>query len=75
MKPQFDFYLRALVNAEARSQVYWGIQGASFTEQIENFGLPVGFEIGWNRRPTVERGIEDNAWVNTSGTRSSRSAR
>src|SRR5690606_28856155 len=40
MKPQFDFYLRILNNAELRSQVYWGHNGASFTEQMENFGLP-----------------------------------
>jgi hypothetical protein len=64
MKPQFDFYKRALVNAEARSEVYWGIKGASFTEQIENFGLPVAFEYKWKRDPSVERGIQDNAWVN-----------
>lgn len=64
MLPQFDFYLRLLGNAELRSQVYWGIQGASFSEQIENFGLPVGFEYNWKRNPSVDPGIEDNAWVN-----------
>ncbi|MBI3986922.1 MAG: hypothetical protein HY343_08390 [Lentisphaerae bacterium] len=63
LKPQFEFYRRALVNAETRSEVYWGIKGASFTEQIENFGLPVGFEYGWKRRPDFEKGVEDNAWL------------
>jgi hypothetical protein len=64
MTPQFDFYRRALPNAEARAQEYWGIKGACFAEQIENFGLPVAYEYGWKRNPAVERGIEDNAWVN-----------
>jgi hypothetical protein len=64
MKPQFEFYRRALGNAEARSQVYWGIKGASFTEQIENFGLPIAFEYKWDRNHAVEKGVEDNAWVN-----------
>lgn len=63
MQAQFEFYRRARVNAELRSQVYWGIQGASFTEQIESFGLPVGFEYNWKRRPGAEPGIEDSAWV------------
>ncbi len=64
MKPQLDFYLRALGNAEARARVYWGVQGACFAEQIEHFGLPVGYEYGWNRGPAIEPGVEDNAWVN-----------
>jgi hypothetical protein len=42
MKPQFDFYRRSLKNAELRTKVYWGHEGASFTEQVENFGLPAG---------------------------------
>ena len=64
MRPQFEFYRRALGNAETRSKVYWGIDGASFTEQIENFGLPVAFEYNWHRRPGAEVGIEDSDWVN-----------
>ena len=63
MKAQFDFYQRALGNAELRSEVYWGIKAASFTEQIENFGLPVAFEYGWNRKPSAEKGVEDNDWL------------
>ncbi len=47
MKPQFEFYRRALGNAELRTKVYWGHAGASFTEQIENFGLPLGWAWGW----------------------------
>lgn len=42
MKPQFEFYRRSLKNAELRTKVYWGHNGASFTEQVENFGLPAG---------------------------------
>jgi hypothetical protein len=47
MPSQFDFYRRALPAAEARTEVYWGHEGASFTEQLENFGLPVGSLYGW----------------------------
>ena len=46
---QLGFYLRALGNAELRTEFYWGHKGASFTELIEQFGLPVAFEYGWNR--------------------------
>lgn len=63
MKSQFDFYRRALGNAELRSKLYWGIEGACFVEQIENSGLPVAYEYGWKRKPEVEAGVEDNAWV------------
>ena len=47
MLSQFDFYLRILSNAELRTKVYWGHDGCSYTEQMENFGLPVGYEWGW----------------------------
>jgi hypothetical protein len=47
MPPQFDYYRRALPGAEARTQVYWGHAGCSFTEQLENFGLPLGWSWGW----------------------------
>ena len=40
MKSQLDYYLSLQKNAELRSQVYWKHGGASFTEQLENFGLP-----------------------------------
>ena len=42
MKPQFDFYRNALGNACLRTRVYWGHGGASFSEQLENNGLPAG---------------------------------
>jgi hypothetical protein len=48
MRPQFEFYRRALANAELRTKVYWGHNGCSFTEQLENFGLPIGWGWGWN---------------------------
>lgn len=48
MLPQFDFYLKALQNAMRRTQVYWSHGGCSFTEQVENSGLPAAFEWGWD---------------------------
>jgi hypothetical protein len=66
---QFDFYRNALHNAEVRTQVYWGHGGASFTEQIENFGLPIGdiYQHRWGDgglgpRQGGEPGWLDNAW-------------
>ncbi len=49
MKPQFEFYQRILGNAEIRTKHYWGENGASFTEQIENFGLPNYASMAWKR--------------------------
>lgn len=63
MKPQFDFYLNMLKNAELRAKVYWGHDGACFTEQIENFGLPVAFEYKWKRPEGFDDGVSYNAWV------------
>lgn len=63
MKPQFDFYLRSLRNAELRSKVYWGHKGACFTEQIENFGLPNCAEYGWKHPEILDKGVEHNAWL------------
>ena len=67
MDAQFNFYDRALKNAELRTEVYWGHKGASFTEQIENFGLPCAFEYGWRRfwsQPgSRDPGVDDSAWV------------
>lgn len=42
MPPQFEYYLRALPNAEKRTRLYWGHGGSAFPEQMENMGLPVG---------------------------------
>jgi len=69
MKAQFDFYKNALPAAQLRTKVYWGHQGCSFTEQLENFGLPIGSTYGWtggvcrwgNRDPKTETGIQSLA--------------
>jgi Domain of unknown function (DUF5703) len=63
LKPQLDFYRSILHNAEMRSKVYWGHEGASFTEQIENFGLPNSAEYGWKRPPDFDKGVEYNKWL------------
>lgn len=51
MPPQFEYYRRALPGAEARSRLYWEHEGCSFTEQLENFGLPIGWNWGWLDTP------------------------
>jgi hypothetical protein len=61
--PQLDFYRRILPNAELRSRHYWGHDGACFTEQIENFGLPNCSEYGWNRPEGYDPGRMYNAWL------------
>jgi len=63
MKPQFDFYKNALNNAEQRTRFYWKHKGASFTEQLENFGLPNPAEYGWKRPEGYDKGMEYNAWL------------
>jgi len=63
MQPQFDFYLRILKNAELRSKVYWNHGGASFTEQMENYGLPDYAEYGQKRPDDFDKGVEYNAWL------------
>jgi len=63
MTSQFDFYNRLLKNAELRTQVYWGHQGACFAEQLENFGLPNPSEYGWKRPSDFDKGVEYNAWL------------
>jgi hypothetical protein len=63
MKPQFDFYLRILGNAELRSETYWNHKGACFAEQLENFGLPNCTEYGWKRPADFDKGLEYNAWL------------
>ena len=63
MRPQFEFYNRALGNAELRSEVYWGHHGAAFTEQVENYGLPNPSEYGWKRPEGYDPGMEYNAWL------------
>jgi hypothetical protein len=51
MPPQFEFYRRGLPGAEARTRLYWGHEGCSFTEQLENFGIPIGWGWGWLETP------------------------
>ncbi len=63
MPAQFKFYQRILGNAEWRSKFYWGHRGASFTEQIENFGLPNPAEYNWKRPKDFDKGLEYNAWL------------
>lgn len=63
LKPQLDFYKRILKNCELRSQHYWGHNGACFTEQIENFGLPNPSEYGWKRPADFDPGMNYNAWL------------
>ncbi|PSL27998.1 DUF5703 domain-containing protein [Dyadobacter jiangsuensis] len=63
MTPQFEFYQRILSNAEMRTQHYWGHKGASFTEQIENFGLPNYAEYTSKRPAGYDPGLEYNKWL------------
>jgi len=63
MKPQFDFYSGILKNAEIRTESAWRHKGASFTEQLENFGLPNPAEYNWKRPANFDKGMEYNAWL------------
>lgn len=63
LKPQLDFYLRIQKNAELRSKVYWNHEGACFTEQMENYGLPDYAEYGKKRPADFDKGVEYNAWL------------
>ncbi|MDT0677595.1 DUF5703 domain-containing protein [Autumnicola musiva] len=63
MPAQFKFYQRMLKNAELRSEVYWDHDGASFTEQIENYGLPNPSEYSWDRPEDYDPGMQYNAWL------------
>lgn len=63
MQSQFRFYQRILNTAELRSRVYWGHDGACFTEQMENFGLPNYAEYGTKRPARAIPGVEHNAWL------------
>jgi hypothetical protein len=63
MKSQLDYYLSLQKNAELRSKVYWKHNGAAFTEQLENFGLPNPAEYEWKRPADYDPGMEYNAWL------------
>jgi hypothetical protein len=60
---QLNFYLRALRNAEIRTEFYWGHKGPSFSEQLEQFGLPLATSYGWNRPDYFPKGMEYNYWL------------
>lgn len=62
MAAQFDTYLRMLPTAILRTHCYWGHDGASFCEQIENCGLPNPAEYG-KHKPGEDMGNERNAWL------------
>jgi hypothetical protein len=61
MTPQFEFYNRILPTGKLRAKVYWGHGGACFSEQIENFGLPV---FKYDRNMTEPyNGLDHNQWI------------
>ena len=62
LEVQLDTYLRLLPNAVARTRHYWGHGGASFTEQLENFGLPNPAEYGKHKEGD-DLGVEKNKWL------------
>ena len=61
--PQLEFYRNLVYTADYRSKWYWGHDGACFTEQIENFGLPNPSEYGWDRPEGFDAGLEYNKWL------------
>ena len=63
LRSQLDFYLRIFPNAKLRSHVYWKHDGAAFTEQLENFGLPEYDEYGKKRPAGFDPGLQYNAWL------------
>ena len=73
MLPQFKFYMKALTNATARTMAYWKHGGSSFTEQMQESGLPVVSHYGfkdhgyWNtQRPlNYDEGLQVNPFVQT----------
>lgn len=63
MYSQFEYYRRLLNNARWRSRYYWQHDGACFTEQMENFGLPNPSEYSWKRPQGYDAGMEYNKWL------------
>ena len=63
LQPQLNFYLNIYKNAEERSRLYWGHEGACLTEQVENYGLPCYPEYGTKRPAGFDPGMERNAWL------------
>ncbi len=67
MRLQFDFYKNGLDNATLRTRVYWGHDGASFTEQMNFYGLPLMSHYGWDRPKALPPGDDQllrYLWVN-----------
>ena len=62
LRSQLDTYLRMLPNAVAWSRQHWGHEGACFSEQIENFGLPNPAEYG-KHTDDSDWGVENNKWL------------
>tara|TARA_R110002050_G_scaffold53118_3_gene120881 strand:- start:1767 stop:4100 length:2334 start_codon:yes stop_codon:yes gene_type:complete len=63
MPSQLDYYLSLQKNTELRSKVYWNHEGAAFTEQLENYGLPNPAEYEWKRPEDYDAGMQYNAWL------------
>ncbi|MDA3613947.1 DUF5703 domain-containing protein [Polluticaenibacter yanchengensis] len=63
LKSQFNFYTNSRKNAELRSKFYWNVNGASFSEQLENFGLPNVAEFNSKRPEGYDKGVDYNAWL------------
>lgn len=55
LRPQFEFYRRALPSAMARVRAYWGHDGCLFTEHSETFGLPIAAGWGWSEPGAKDR--------------------
>ncbi len=62
MRAQLSTYLRLQPNARAWTRHHWGHDGACFSEQIENFGLPNPAEYGKHPEGS-DAGVERNAWL------------
>lgn len=58
--PQFDWYKHTLNTAELRSHVAYDHGGCCYTEQINNFGLPIGSHFGWERPEGMGLGQQIN---------------
>ena len=71
MPPQFDYFKRGLPAACARTEHYWEHAGCCFAEQLENFGLPIGWGYGWEGDPdpnhqrdaNIDDGTEAGKWI------------
>ncbi|RKF19768.1 hypothetical protein DBZ36_04740 [Alginatibacterium sediminis] len=59
-EPQFSWYKDTLETTELRSQLAFGHDGCSYTEQINNFGLPIGSHFGWERPKSMGLGQQIN---------------